>query len=170
MRLGSSDRRLRWFASMVLSQARAKRRLRVLVGCNVPPSGYAEEGPKGGISISERPRQQRTVEVIDPSYRRRSAARRYTRNDAPPPGRSSTHAATTVELGEALHQGQTDPYPRRMTGRGTGGLAERFEDRLSELGRDPRSRRPRPSAAGLRPSGPLAPTPRLRAACAGGRS
>src|SRR5439155_4302336 len=47
--------------------------------------------------------------------------------------------ASTVELGEALHEGQTHPDPRGMPGRGAGGLAERFEDLLAELGRDPRS-------------------------------
>src|SRR5580765_9019750 len=105
---------------------------------NVPLSGYGDEGPKGGLWISEGPKQQRLHEVLDLVVSLGSSAGEVHAERRAPAGPVFDPRPTTVELGEALHEGETDPHPRRVSGRGTGGLAEGFEDLLPELRRDPR--------------------------------
>src|SRR5207247_9760611 len=95
---------------------------------------------------AERPAERRRASSVDDQRvrddeveHRRSAAGEEHAERGASAGTVFDPRASTVEFGEALHEGQTHPDPRGMPGRGAGGLAERFEDLLAELGRDPRS-------------------------------
>src|SRR6185295_20381417 len=84
----------------------------VLLRGKVPLSGYGEEGPKGRLWISERPKQQRLESARPRRESPRSAAGEVDAERRAAARTVFDPRPSPVELREALHEGEADPHPR----------------------------------------------------------